>query len=315
VANDVKMMRNWVSALNEVEKPFEAGRDQGMIKRNVSDLYNRLTAFSTSELWNWGYYDEELMELARERIPGFGRTWNDGLSELLYLLTLQAVPIGFDRYAGKSVLEVGCGNGKGLNFLSRVVDGPTLIGLDIAEDAIDQATVDLSRGAELRFVHGDAEDLPFGDGELDVVVNVESAHNYPSPAKFLTEVSRVLKPGGYFSHVDVYTANRFAEMELAKKSAPDLEWIVERDISDGVKAAVRQRLAPDSVFRRLKQGTAPHASRLTRVMLGLAFQESWGGSFAGIPEPAPIRLLQTIVRTEKERIPFSHYQLSVAAKV
>ena len=54
----------------------------------------------------------------------------------------------------------------------------------------------------LNFVHGNAEDLPFPDNSFDAVVNVEASHAYPTLSKFLSEVARVLKPGGDFLYAD-----------------------------------------------------------------------------------------------------------------
>ncbi len=54
----------------------------------------------------------------------------------------------------------------------------------------------------LEFVQGDAEDLPFPDESFDAVINVESSHLYPHFPVFLTEVARVLRPGGNFLYTD-----------------------------------------------------------------------------------------------------------------
>ena len=47
----------------------------------------------------------------------------------------------------------------------------------------------------LNFIIGDSANLPFDDNSVDVVVNVESSHCYPSIPDFISEVCRVLKPG------------------------------------------------------------------------------------------------------------------------
>jgi ubiquinone/menaquinone biosynthesis C-methylase UbiE len=47
------------------------------------------------------------------------------------------------------------------------------------------------------------------------VINVESSHCYGNMAQFVKEVSRVLKPGGYFSWVDLRSKEMLAEMESA----------------------------------------------------------------------------------------------------
>jgi ubiquinone/menaquinone biosynthesis C-methylase UbiE len=51
-------------------------------------------------------------------------------------------------------------------------------------------------------VHGDAENLPFLDESFDAVLNVEASHAYPHFNRFLSEMVRVLRPGGHFLYVD-----------------------------------------------------------------------------------------------------------------
>ena len=55
----------------------------------------------------------------------------------------------------------------------------------------------------LAFEVGDAERMPFPDASFDAVVNVESSHCYPSMPAFLSEVRRVLRPGGHFLYADL----------------------------------------------------------------------------------------------------------------
>jgi ubiquinone/menaquinone biosynthesis C-methylase UbiE len=55
----------------------------------------------------------------------------------------------------------------------------------------------------------------FDDHTFDVVINVESSHCYGNVDAFIKEVSRVLKPGGYFSWVDLRSKEMFTETESA----------------------------------------------------------------------------------------------------
>jgi SAM-dependent methyltransferase len=74
-------------------------------------------------------------------------------------------------------------------------------GVDLSKNAVEFCRS--RHGAEgPDFRVGDAENLPFNDSSFDVVVNVESSHCYPSFEKFLSEVRRVLRPGGHFLYTD-----------------------------------------------------------------------------------------------------------------
>jgi len=96
---------------------------------------------------------------------------------------------------GKDVLEVGCGRGGGANFIYRYHKPATYTGMDLAENAIAFCTKNYT-GDGLKFISGNAEELPFQDASFDVVMNIESCNAYGSVPKFLSEVKRVLRPGG-----------------------------------------------------------------------------------------------------------------------
>ncbi len=84
---------------------------------------------------------------------------------------------------GKRVLEVGAGSG----FLQDVVSDYT--GLDIAATA--------KRFFHKPFVQASATDLPFRDGEFDVIISMYTLEHVPVPEKALAEMRRVLKDKGH----------------------------------------------------------------------------------------------------------------------
>jgi SAM-dependent methyltransferase len=53
-----------------------------------------------------------------------------------------------------------------------------------------------------------------------VVINVEASHCYPDFPRFLSEVARVLRPGGHFLYTDFRFSERWAEWEGALAAAP-----------------------------------------------------------------------------------------------
>jgi SAM-dependent methyltransferase len=91
--------------------------------------------------------------------------------------------------AGGRVLDVGCGAGWSSRFLSD--NGFDVCGLDLSIDQLEVKPSD-----RLRFVPGDAADLPFGTGELDVVCAYQTLEHVPDPGRVLAEFDRVLRPGG-----------------------------------------------------------------------------------------------------------------------
>jgi ubiquinone/menaquinone biosynthesis C-methylase UbiE len=283
-------------------------------KSNIAAAYDATATANLTAMWNWGLHDDKVAHAIEEHIPGFVDLHSDGLSEELYFFTLQQVPFDLADYAKRSILEVGCGSGGGLNFLSRIVDADSIVGLDISSGAVRQANAAFSRGRKLRFIKGDAEELPFSDGELDVVLNVESSHNYPDIDKFLGEVARVLKPGGYFSHVDTYTADRFTGMQRAKAAVRDLEWIHERDITQEVRASIHRRMAPGSFLRTRVEERTKSVPLPIRAQARSHIMGGYGAKFAGYGDSPQVRLMRRIGRVATN-LPWESYRLSVARRL
>ena len=141
--------------------------------------------------------------------------------------------------ADKDVLEVGSGRGGGANFLFPRLNPSAYVGLDRAPSAVALAN---ARHAQpgLRYVVGDAEQLPFDPGSFDAVINVESCHAYGSSARFLREVRRVLRPGGAFLFCDFWPAAEVADL-WAEMEAAGLVIEHAADITSEVLAALDER--------------------------------------------------------------------------
>jgi SAM-dependent methyltransferase len=105
---------------------------------------------------------------------------------------------------GLDVLEVGSGRGGGASYIMRYLKPQSLTGVDISAKAVTFCNR-YHRVDGLRFLPGDAEALPFGDHTFDAVVNIESSYGYGHIERFLGEVFRVLRPGGYFLFADYRT--------------------------------------------------------------------------------------------------------------
>jgi fatty-acid O-methyltransferase len=104
--------------------------------------------------------------------------------------------------SGKRILEVGCGHGGGASYLTRTLEPASYIGLDLNAAGIEFCRRRHQLPA-LEFIQGNAENLPFPSESFDAVINVESSHLYPHFNRFLSEVTRVLRPGGTFLYTDV----------------------------------------------------------------------------------------------------------------
>ena len=93
--------------------------------------------------------------------------------------------------------------------------------------------------SNLAFEVGDAEALPFADGSFDAVVNVESSHCYGSMATFVSEVTRVLRPGGFFLFADLREVAEMPKLQALIAAQKGLEIVEQEDITAMVLAALR----------------------------------------------------------------------------
>ena len=105
------------------------------------------------------------------------------------LLAEHVKHLGQDHYP--KMLDVCCGSGVvGASFKAKV---GTMFGLDITPEMIQ-----LSRTRLDHVSQGTVYDLPFQDKAFDLVVNREVLHLLPNPERPVSEIFRVLRPGGQF---------------------------------------------------------------------------------------------------------------------
>jgi SAM-dependent methyltransferase len=92
------------------------------------------------------------------------------------------------KVAGMRVLDVASGSGYGTRLLSQQSD---VVGLEVDEG---QASRSRSRGLDVRTASVPPFDLP--DGSFDAVVSFETIEHVDDDSGFVSEIRRVLKPGG-----------------------------------------------------------------------------------------------------------------------
>lgn len=107
-----------------------------------------------------------------------------------------------DRYCvGKDVLEVACGTGQGLGYLSKIAK--SLNAGDYSEKILEIAQKHYGNRITLR--QFDAQNLPYKDNSMDVIILFEAIYYLPSAEKFISECRRVLRDRG---KVLIATANK-----------------------------------------------------------------------------------------------------------
>ncbi|MCK4550327.1 MAG: class I SAM-dependent methyltransferase [Candidatus Aenigmarchaeota archaeon] len=109
---------------------------------------------------------------------------------------------------GKKLLEVGCG--MGIDLLQFAKKGAICTGIDLTPNHVLLAKK-LFRTNDIKanIVNGDAETLKFHKNSFDYVYSHGVIHHTPNTEKALSEIYRVLKPGGK-ALIMVYHKNSFA---------------------------------------------------------------------------------------------------------
>lgn len=98
---------------------------------------------------------------------------------------------------GSTVLDLGTGSGRLLPHLRERAGG--IIGVDASPRMLEAARSRVqSEGLDVDLRLGDFAHLPLHDAECDAVIANMVLHHLPEPAQVLTEIRRVLKPGGRF---------------------------------------------------------------------------------------------------------------------
>ncbi|MHC1702620.1 MAG: class I SAM-dependent methyltransferase [Tenuifilaceae bacterium] len=152
----------------------------------------------------------------------------------------------------KSIVEVGCGRGGGLSYITRKFETKYALGIDLDKTAIEFCNKQHAHKA-LSFMQGDAQKLPLSDNSCDVVLNVESSHRYPDIDQFLSEVKRILRPEGHFLLTDFrydYEMEEFKKiidrsgLQLISEKYITKEVVAALEMDDKRKREIVYRLAP-----------------------------------------------------------------------
>ena len=107
----------------------------------------------------------------------------------------------FDRYItnwqGIKVLDVGCGGGFTCEFLAA--RGAIVSGIDRAKKCIVKAREHAAQySLTIDYEHGVAENLPYENSSFDAVICVDVLEHVGDLKQTISEISRILKPGGFF---------------------------------------------------------------------------------------------------------------------
>ena len=126
--------------------------------------------------------------------------------ELELIVNFLAATGRASRKRARRVLDLGCGNGHPLEVVQSAHPANRYWGIDFSEDLLELARARKLAGCDLR--RGDARALPYPDAFFDLLYSERCLINildWKGQKKALTEIQRVLRPGGYCLLIECFT--------------------------------------------------------------------------------------------------------------
>jgi arsenite methyltransferase len=142
------------------------------------------------------------------RLLGYEEEWLEDIPEAsIASLAGTGNPFQLGRLApGEHVVDVGCGAGLDSLIAARMVaSSGRVIGVDMTLAMLERARRSAAEMGltNVEFRHGVGEALPVADGWADVVISNGVLNLFPDKLAGLTEMARVLKPGGRLQLGDI----------------------------------------------------------------------------------------------------------------
>lgn len=129
----------------------------------------------------------------------------------------------------KTILDIGCGLGRGCNLLKKYYNFKKITGVDINTNHIQFAKNNF-KGID--FKRMDAENLNFEE-QFDIVISVEALCYFFNSVDFYKGLHGVLKSGGIARITSLFPTNSLSSIENSFKES-GLEIVEARDLTAGV---------------------------------------------------------------------------------
>jgi SAM-dependent methyltransferase len=150
----------------------------------------------------WGK-SPTLRQIWREQVTGPDYPEQFAHISFLSLASLQALVVGLDVAEDELLVDLACGAG-GPGLWATKESGASLIGVDLSAAATKCAServAPLGLTGKATFKQGTFDATGLESGSADAVMSVDALQYVPDKTTALTEVARILRPGGRFAFV------------------------------------------------------------------------------------------------------------------
>jgi len=285
-------------AINFVVKIYE-----GIVQRRAAFLRRIYTAvcwFVPRNEWkhvNWGY--------AKLNKDGSLVGQLDDLDEekRFYIQLYHYLATGFGNWPnleGKNVLELRCGGGGGIDYLTRYLNANLCIGVDESSTQTQAARDGFKDNTKLRFYTAiDTLDNlssidQLKDDRIDLALSVQSSMHVRDFSKFIQEIDKVVRPGGFFAFADLRLAQDWPELERALQSS-SMKIMKKENISNNVMLSLQ--LDEVSKFKVLSRKFGSIVRRIVK-RFGIVKDNALAQSLAGGNNVAMAYILHKVPQTQ-----------------
>jgi ubiquinone/menaquinone biosynthesis C-methylase UbiE len=132
------------------------------------------------------------------------------------------------------VLEIGFGPGVGIQKAAACATSGRVAGVDVSAVMVRQASnrnAKAVRAGKVDLHEGDARSLPFDNATFDKAFAINALHHWADAAAGLTEIKRVLKPGGQVSIIEQPPQRITEEAVMRKRGAEIIQALEEAGFS------------------------------------------------------------------------------------
>jgi malonyl-CoA O-methyltransferase len=153
---------------------------------------------------NWFTAEKELPKPSRADLSEIRRSFDEAAADEEHFPStidprIYHVKLILDYFGdlnGKRVADIGCGKGRFARIFKHSYPGAEIAALDLSQQMLRYAPPDLLRCS------GSMTDLPFDSAVFDAVYATESLEHAVDIEKAVSEICRIVKPGGHIVIID-----------------------------------------------------------------------------------------------------------------
>jgi MPBQ/MSBQ methyltransferase len=209
-----------------LDRPSRTYSSESVAREYDAWTHDGILEYYWGEHIHLGYYSQEELEAGYKK-KDFIQAKYDFIDEMM---SFGGINPGDYAETGAKVLDVGCGFGGTSRYLAKKLGGKSRV------TGITLSPAQVARGTELAAEQGvadstefrvmDALNMDFPDNSFDVVWACESGEHMPDKQKYISEMMRVLKPGGKFV-MACWCQRDDRDRPLDKKDQRDLRFLYE----------------------------------------------------------------------------------------